>query len=207
MNNYDVIQDFRRRWEGTFVWLSIEGRSDELVRIDSVQDSDTKVATLTLSSDKIGKLNLNFGSEGHSLQFRYPPVGVFQHKKDAYVFYRKPARQYRRGICSDNSIMWNVTRNIVGNTGFWNCGEIRSAFEHETFSLVQALHMLEKGYKGVALDGNFSLIQSMFENSTDYILFHWSSMIAKVNAKGNITKLYENAYVDMISSLGINTNV
>jgi len=203
MNDNEVLQDFRRRWEGTFIWLGIEGRGDELVRLDSVEASSTKVATLNLSSDKVGKLSLNFGSEGHSLQFRYPPVGVFQHEKDAYVFYRRPQRQYRRGICTDNSIMYNVTRNLVGNRCSWNYGEVRSAFEHETFSVTTALTLLGKGYKGVALESNFSLCQSMFE-TPDYVLFHWVHPIARVNTRGQVTHLIENAYKDMVNRMGFN---
>src|ERR1700743_1243500 len=110
MNNGEVINDFRRRWEGTYVWLSIDDKkSEELVKLDAIEASSTKVATLYLPSDRVGKLTINFGSEGHSLQFRYPPVGVFQYERDAYVFYRRPERQYRRGICADNSTMQNVT--------------------------------------------------------------------------------------------------
>jgi hypothetical protein len=201
VNNAEVVQDFRRRWEGTFVWLAIEGRGEELVRLESIENSSTKVATLNLSSDRIGKLSLNLGSEGHSLQFRYPPVGVFQHERDSYVFYRRPQRQYRRGICGDNSIMRNTTRNYVGNRSRWDFAEVRSAFAHETYSVPTALTLLETGYKGVALNDNFSLVQSMFEN-TDYVLFHWEHVIARVNEKGVVTKLFETLYKDMIQELG-----
>lgn len=203
MTNDEVLQDFRRRWEGTFVWLGIDGRGDELVKLERIENSSTKVATLHLTSDRVGALSLNFGSEGHSLQFRYPPVGVYQHERDAYVFYRRPQRQYRRGICPDNSIMWNVTRNLVGNRCGWNYSEVRAAFEHETFSITTALTLLEKGYKGVALDGNFSLTQSVFE-TPEYILFHWVHPIARINTKGQMTHLYENGYKDVVARMGFN---
>lgn len=201
MNNAEVLSDFRRRWEGTYVWLEIDGRPDELVYLDSVEESSTKIATLNLTSDKLGKLSVNFGSENHALQFRYPPVGVFQHDRDAYVFYRRPQRQYRRGICSDNSYMWNVTRRLVGNRVRWNAAEIRSAFEHETYSIVTALTLLEKGYKGVALNGNFSLTQSLFE-TPDYVLWHWVNPVARINTKGQVTQVIEASYKNIITQLG-----
>jgi hypothetical protein len=206
MNDAEVIQDFRRRWEGTYIWLSIEGRGDELVHLDAVDTSSgTKVATLNLSSDKIGKLSINLGSAGHTLQFRYPPVGVFQFKENAYVFYRRPMRQYRRGICGDNSLMWNVSRNLTGNVCRWTPQEVRAAFEHETYDITTALTLLEKGYKGVALDSNFSLTQSMFENP-DYVLWHWTHPIGRVNSKGKVTQLYENGYKTLVNQMGFANN-
>jgi hypothetical protein len=201
MNNSEVLQDFRRRWENTFVWLAMDGRADELVKLESIEESSTKIATLNLSGDKIGKLSLNFGSEGHSLQFRYPPVGVFQFQKDAYVFYRRPMRQYRRGICSDNSTMWNVTRNLVGNRCRWIAAEVRAAFDHETFSVATALTLLEQGYKGVALEGNFSLTQSLFD-TPDYVLWHWTNPIGRIDKKGKISRMYEESYRTMVSRMG-----
>lgn len=203
MNDAEVIADFQRRWEGTFVWLDIEGRNEELVYLQSVEHSYTKVATLNLTSDKIGKLSLNFGSDGHALKFLYPPVGVFQFQKDAYVFYRKPSRQYRRGICTDNSIMWNVTRNLAGNRCRWTPAEVRAAFDHETYSVDKAMIMLDQGYKGVALDGNFSITQSLFE-TPEYVLWHWTNPVARVDKKGKVSRLYENGYKAMITQLGFN---
>ncbi len=204
MNNNEVLNDFRRRWEGTFVWLSIDDKkTEELVRLDTIEASSTKVATLHLTSDRIGKLSINYGSEGHSLQFRYPPVGVFQFNQEAYAFYRRPERQYRRGICADNSWMWNTTRNLCGNRCRWTAQEVRAAFEHETYSIPTALTLLEKGCKGVALDGNFSLTLSMFD-TPDYVLFHWSHPVARVNKKGVITHVYEAAYKTLINQLGFN---
>lgn len=203
MNNAEVLSDFRRRWEGTFVWLAMEGRADELVYINSVDENSTKIATINLTSDRIGKLALNFGSEGHSLQFRYPPVGVFQYEKDAYVFYRRPTRQYRRGICADNSTLMNVTRNLCGNRTRWSPMEVRAAFEHETYSIATALTLLEKGYKGVALDGNFSLTQSMFD-TPDYVLWHWMSPVARVNKNGVVSNILESSYKDMVNRMGFN---
>ena len=205
MNNAEVLQDFRRRWEGTYVWLAMDNRPDELVYLETILESSTKIATIHLTSDRIGKLTLNFGSEGHALQFRYPPVGVFQHEQDAYAFYRRPSRQYRRGICADNSILWNVTRNLVGNRARWSPSEVRSAFEHETYNITTALTLLEKGYKGVALDGNFSLTLSMFE-TPDYVLFHWMHPVARINSKGQVTQLLEANYKETVNRMGF-TNV
>lgn len=201
MNNAEVLHDFRRRWENTYVWLNIENKDEELVYLSRVEDNSDKVGKLYLTSDRLGELVLNFGSEGYALQFRYPPVGVFQHNRDAYCFYRRPIRQYRRGICGDNSLLMNTARNLTGNTARFGSGILKSAFAHQVFTWPEAIELLAGGiWRGVALSENFSLTQSMFK-SPDYVLFHWTHPIARVNTKGQITLFYEENYREWIHQL------
>ncbi len=143
-------------------------------------------------------MQLNFGSAGHSLQFRYPPVGVFQCGKEAFIFRRRPARQYRRGICMDNSLLSNVTRFVVGNRAKWNMQEISAAFKHHTFTKSEALTLLGAGKVGsVALPENYALSLSV-DMKPDYLMFHWSNPIARIDASGKFTTVYESSYESVL---------
>lgn len=195
MTNEEIIQDFRRRWEGTFAWLFMDKFGEEtMIHIDRVEDHNDKVATITVTSEKYGQFVLNLGSEEHELRFKYPPVGVFQCDDDVYMFRRRPARQYRRGICTDNSILWNVTRHVVGNRARFNAKEVLAAFTHQTFSEKLALGMLEtKKARGVALANNYSLTLSLDENP-DHVLWHWDVPVARLDKSGKITYVMEKAY-------------
>jgi hypothetical protein len=195
LTNGEIIQDFRRRWEGTFAWLYMDKLDEEiLVYINRVEDSSDKVATIGVTNKKYGQLVLHLGSEEYELRFKYPPVGVFQHGDDVLLFRRRPARQYRRGICADNSVIWNVTRNVVGNRARFDASEVQSAFDHVTYGEAQALKLLESGSaRGVAMRNNYSLLLSMDEGS-DYVLWHWDVPVARVNAKGSITAVLEKSY-------------
>ena len=203
MTNEEVLQDFRRRYQGTFVFLKMEQRGIEtLVKVDQVEDSVSKVGVLRLSSDEFGTMTLNIGSEGHSLVFKYPPVGVFQHGGEAYMFRRKPVRQYARGICASNSQMWNVTHSFVGNLTQWSAREIVSAFEGRKFNLGEALELLNKykTHRSVALHDNFTISKSVFENP-EYIIWNWGSPIARCTTKGEVTKVYEEVYTNILKDL------
>jgi hypothetical protein len=195
MTNNEVVQDFRRRYEGTFVFLNMEEKNIEtLVNIRKVEDSSSKIGVLHLDSEEYGTITLNLGSEGHSLKFKYPPVGVFQHKREALYFRRKPARQYRRGICGDNSLLLNTTRNFAGNFVAWSASEIKSAFDHTVFSVADAMKMLESNKaRSVALRDNFSVSLSVFE-SPDYVVWFWGIPVARCNPKGAITRIYEEVF-------------
>lgn len=200
MTNVEIVADFRRRWEGTYAWLWMDKLNEEiLVSINRVEDSSDKVATIGVTNKKYGQLVLNLGSEEHELRFKYPPVGVFQHGDDVLLFRRRPARQYRRGICPDNSIIWNVTRNVVGNRARFDANEVQSAFDHVTHSETQALKLLGSGQaRGVALRNNYSLLLSMDEGP-DYVLYHWDVPVARMNVKASITAVLEKPYASALA--------
>lgn len=196
MNNAEALNDFRRRYEGTYVWLSMEElKKETLVLVDRVEDNSSKIGVLHLNSSEYGVLTVNFGSSEHSLRFKYPPVGVFQHGTQALVFTRKPSRQYRRGLCADNSGMVNVAYSFVGRTVRWTADEVQSAFTHQVYAVWDALKMLgDKKVKSVALADDYSLVKSFEKNSKDHILFAWDRPIARISPEGKLSRLLEKAY-------------
>jgi hypothetical protein len=202
MEPRDVVSDFRRRYENTYVWLTLEDcKKETLVHVERVEDSSTKHAILHLQSQEYGQLAINFGSEDHTLRFKYPPVGVFQHGGDAMVFTRRPSRQYRRGICADNSTMVRVTRQVCGERNQWTIDEVASAFKHETFSFKAALGLLKhKANRSVALVDDYSICRSMTPDK-NYILWHWTSPIARVGIDGTINKLLEPHYAAEVNKI------
>lgn len=204
MTNEEALNDFRRRYEGTFVWLSMDDLKEEtLVYVNRVESNESKIGVLHLTSEKFGTLTINLGSDGHSLQFRYPPVGVFQHKGDALVFYRRPSRQYRRGICSDNSSMLDVTRYITGRTPQWTASEVQAAFSHNVSTVSEALATLtKKTVRSVALKGNMAISKSMIAGVNDHIVWHWTSPIAFVHPeRGTINKVLEPMYTKLLTGV------
>lgn len=202
MNTAEIIQDFRRRYEGTFCWLEMEELTKEtLVRVTRVEDSASKGGVLHLDSSDFGTLTVNIASEGYALRFKYPPVGVFQHDADALQFTRRPQRQYARGICTGNSVLRNVTANFVGNRARFTASEVRSAFEHKTFSVADALFELSRGrVRSIALDNNFSISLSVTLDP-DYIVYHWIYPVARLNKHGKITRIYSEIYKKSLQEL------
>lgn len=202
MNNSEVVQDFRRRYEGTWVFLKMENKGVEtLVKVHEVSESFSKVAVLNLESSEHGMLTINLGSEGHSLRFKYPSIGVFQHGRDALTFRRRPTRQYRRGVCPDNSSMGPVTRNFAGNFVAWTTNELKSAFDHNTFTPKEALVGLSTSkMRSVALADNFAISESVFEGE-DYVVWNWHYPIARLSKAGKIVHVYENVFEAQLSQL------
>jgi len=169
---------------------------DVLVKITGIEEHSTKIATINVQSKEYGNLVINFGSDTTNLKFKYPPVGVFQHKTDALVFLRRPQRQWRRGICSDNSTLQYTHRLITGKTVGWAFEELQAAFDKKVLTLDDALQGLAKRQlRSAALNNNFSLVLSPNTDPRDHLLLHWQDPIARVSEEtGKITKIINPNY-------------
>lgn len=192
MDNDEVLQDFRRRWEDTYVWLKMKSKATEtLVHVRAVERNEDKIGTIHLESGELGALTINMGSADHSLKFKYPQSGVFQYKNHAAYFRRRPSRQWKRGLCVENSTVRSVVTMLTGNTVPYNVNTLQSAFDHKVFSKSMALELLESNRaKSVALSDNLSLSLSMTDNP-DYMIFFWDHVIGRCSNKGEVTILFD----------------
>lgn len=202
MDNAAALDDFRRRWDQTYVWLKIKNKGIEtLVLVRQVEYDANKVGVLHLESADYGLMTINLGSSDHSLLFRNPPVGVFQHGQNALLFRRRPARQWRRGICSDNSWIVPVTRTFAGGRTALDLGTVESAFKHRVLTKSDALAALnEKRAKSVALDSNLSISLSMVK-SPEYVVFFWDDVVGRCDEKGRLTMVYEKVMASKLAEV------
>lgn len=205
MTNEEVLADFKRRYENTLVWLlmEVDGKEIEtLVTVNRIDRDENKIGVLHLTSNEYGSLSINLGSSDHSLLFRYPPVGVFQSGGYAMAFNRVPARQYRRGICSDNSRVLDVTGKVTGRSGRIDLSTIQNAFDAKTYSIGDALKKLTKrSWRSVALPDSYAISKSMCKGMDDHVLFHWQQPIALVSAEGKIKSVLEKIYTPRIEKV------
>lgn len=203
MNVHEVVNDFARRWTGTYVWLYMENLGREvLVKITSVEEHPKKIATITITSKEYGDMKLNFGSDASRLKFKYPPVGVFQHGTDAVMMQRRPARQWRRGLCSDNANLIYTHRYLSAKSLPWDLAAVQAAFDHKIMAKEDALRMLNKGLaRSVAMDNEFSLCLSTNLTDTGHVLFHWGEPVAVVSEKdGSVKTILNDHYKQLVES-------
>lgn len=204
MNNREALEDFRRRYQGTYAWVYLEAKNQEVVTlISAVQDDENSIGRITLSTSEFGELVMNMGSSEYQLKFKYPPVGVFQYGKDSCFFRRLPARQYQRGLCQANSHIATVTRNISarGNPGF-GLKLLQAAFAKESSSYPDALKLLEtKKVRSASLIDNFSISQPINIGDSPFIVWHWASPVALVSQKGKVVKVLEQAYSKQVEAI------
>lgn len=204
MNDHEVIADFSRRWANTYVWMNMDNLKREvLVRITSVEEHPKKVAVINVTSKEFGALRVNFGSETSSLKFKHPPVGVFQYGSDSYLLQRRPQRQWRRGLCSDNATILPVHRYITGKAVSWDIGLVQAAYDHNVSTVQEALVWLSKGkVRAVALENAFTLMLNPTTGTSGHVLLHWAEPVALVDVKtGKPTQMLNKHYTSLVESL------
>ncbi len=203
MNNEQILNDFRRRYESTYVGLKLQKENREvLAHIDVINYHPSKIGILEITTEEFGKLSLNLGSSGHSLIFHYPKTGVFQYGREACIFTREPRRQYKRGLCPDNSNLVNTTVRVFGNLIPFRFAAIAAAFKHQTYTLPQALAMLQNGTaRSVALENDFSISLSLTRDKKTYLLWYCTTIIGECDSQGTLLNVFEPIYKQQLEQL------
>jgi hypothetical protein len=105
-------RDIQKYYEGTYVKFSEFG--DKLFMIHQVRpdgisgvDEDNTAFEMYLSD-----------AAPYTVNFILPHKATFQWKDSVYLLQRIPARQYRRGLCSDNTMITNVATGTAVDVGF-----------------------------------------------------------------------------------------
>lgn len=204
MNINEIMHDFRRRWEQGFVWVEHpESKEESLFYVDRIADDQIKVGTIELSSPEYGKILLNMGT-AHTLKFKYPPIGVYQNGMDAYIFRRRPERQYKHGIYHGNSSITLVHHKMTGRvprTEALKFDDVLAAFNGEKYPFAEALRMLGSGiFRSVALQRNWSLCLSPVDKES-YVLLYWDTPVGTVDRNGVVLHIYEKQFESVIEQV------
>lgn len=148
----DGWKDFAQRYGGTFGWFLTEKNERLLVQLLTVDEEKLCFTA------KYGMKYFAHPDKGNVFEFIPVTKGVYQ--VGEYVMYvcRKPARQWKRGLCYDNTFIYNMA---MGDT------------LHVDFANIEAIYggntgvVLEKFKKDmspmyVALDNIFSIVGNNF---------------------------------------------
>lgn len=170
----DVWRDIDRYYKDT--WVKFREFGDRLFYIHHVsseqvtgkdQDGDEFVLYLT-------------NELPYSLSYVLPHRAVFQHKTDALILQRIPARQYKRGLSSENT---RICRVVDGKELDFAIGYLNSYVNKQSYAtLREALFETSKS-KSLALGGRFAY------DRLDQRLFLDSKIIAKFNREMNVLRV------------------
>jgi len=203
MNIEEIVNDFSRRYGDTYVLVQMPGEDEKNVfHVDRIIPDEDHGAVLQLSSNEFGSIKLNM-STGHSIFFEYPKVGSFQNGKEAALFRRVPARQYRRGLCNGNAGFFRPTESVMGLRALeWDWNIVNNAYKCEKYGLQEALKMLASGkYRSVALKDGFSVSLSL-STGKDYLIFYCDLPVGRINPTTGEIVVTESSFASEIQELG-----
>jgi hypothetical protein len=204
MNNDEIVQDFRRRYHGTYVRLiNQEKRINVIASVRDVNAHSENLATLDLLTQEYGMVHTNMGSDEYEIRFDFPDTGVFQSGMDAAYVFRKAEKQYTRGFCPGNSGIMSVHHNITGRgVGSMSLKLVKAAFDHQTYTFRAALALFRmKRARSVALENNFSICLPFQEGGKGYPIFHKIQPVALVTDKGVILRMFEPVFKQSLEEI------
>ena len=121
----DGSRDFRQRYEGTFGFHTTESKKRLLVRIISVNEEEMKF------EDKGRSEYVAYSDHGTEFEFLSPVKRMFDHRGKLSLIFRRPARQYQRGISQANTQILTISTGAVLAPTFQN---LTCAFADEGFN-------------------------------------------------------------------------
>ena len=106
-------KDFAQRYQGVFGWFETEKKEQLLVRLTKVDEN-----TLTFS-DRNKIVYSARADKGNVFTFLPVEKGVYNSKNGDVLFvFRIPMKQYRRGVCPDNTGIRSLISNDAINVDF-----------------------------------------------------------------------------------------
>lgn len=155
INWTQVGQDFSQKYIHTWCrYLSPITKQREIFYIENVTPNSGAGPSVSLYSNKHGNVYLDYCTEAE-LDFSYPHLQNFQHKKRAMRFVRQHERQYKKGICDATAKVVFPYAHIVGN--LWpdvNADTLESAFK----PLIT--RTIDQGLDFLGQDNNVSVVLS-----------------------------------------------
>jgi hypothetical protein len=144
----DTLADFRQRYQGCYGWFEKSPEQRILVVLDSV-DFALKFR------DKTGMVFSANPDKGNKFSFLPVEKGVHWAGGRVVLCNRIPARQYRRGICADNTSIYQLTTTHTLHPSFDLLETIFGEDEN------QSIDEFRTAYKGnVVLDKMFSIVDN-----------------------------------------------
>lgn len=108
----------------------------------------------------------------YTLSYVLPHRAVFQHKGEAFILQRMPARQYKRGLSSENTIIKRVVDN---KTVDFRIEYLTAYVNKQSYASLRSVLFESSKSKSVALGGRFAfdrLEQRLFLDSKPIARFY-----------------------------------
>lgn len=185
MSLQQLIQDFEKRYNRTWVWVRFAENGPEYICfIDNVQyDESLDDGLIFLTNSKFGQMQIKYKASGAELDFRWPQTGYFQYKNCAIYAHRGHDRQWKRGICKGNFTVSSVFSSVAPFQLFARSSlteDVLLALElSHPISLSEAMARLQNGDLAVAVNRDFAVALSHLKRY-ERILWFRNSPVASI---------------------------
>ena len=212
INFQQLNTDFQQRYEGSYIRIRFPHTPNKVVFYVDKITLGTSYPLLHLINDTYGRIQLNYDSET-DMFFKHPPTGYFWHQQKLALFYRKlSTRQWRRGVCANNSQITSDYSYIISIPTIGLTTEcLDSAYKREIVTFSKAYKLIQTQQAlSVPFSYKFSLGLNITEKTTPIIWFE-TTPIAEIYNEGSVIMVHEKHFMqevmDFVKKENINVSI
>ena len=168
----EQMDEFKKRYENTYLFCTIEGQPKELVYIKRVTEDSVEAQTENNGS--------YFVSKNSEVEFEvaWPERGLFNYNGKMAWANRVPDRQWKRAIAGKNiELFYPVTYTLLSKQQTpdiaigWN--SLKAAFAPREYTTISAAaKKLARTWSSISLNNNWGLSLSSKVDIKGYFLWH-----------------------------------
>lgn len=177
---YETLDDFRKRYRGTYLFLKIKDK-DYLVRYEE----DNGERFVFFSEDR-GNILVTEETARTNLTYYFPETGLYNIQENVYLFSRYPARQWKRAPCAENtSIVKLGDLHLTKNFSF----ELANAIFYPKYpdTTTEALEKLKNTSQ--AINSKFAIMKGTGKHKKSILLFYKATPVGLVDNNQNIIQV------------------
>jgi hypothetical protein len=167
MNNEQVIRDLSRKYVGTYFRIpdpKTQGNSLVVLCSNVAGGGRHSRGSVVVTTPRLGELIYHIPGTV-SFDLSMPQTGTFQNGDVALIFSRLANRQWRRGVCRDNSHIQHCWDGLGGLS--YTHSLLEKAYEHQQFTLDEAMDLFRRrpSTLSVAIKGNYIVSRVPYSKS------------------------------------------
>ena len=202
----DNLEEFNHKYNNTLFRYIDDAKFIHSVELAGV-DLDNN--TVYLSSHKIGELILKYPTCLQVLQLDSPPTGLFNHRGYGIYLFKVPARQWRRGLCSENHELYNPFSCLFNERVYkpiFGLGVAQSIFNPSYVKIenaIETLNQLKNSYS-IAISNKLMLSKSPSSLKNECLLWYKTIPIGTIQQHQCYIEdpLYEQEVCDELEQIG-----
>ena len=204
----DNIHEFARKYAGTFIKYRQPTTGKYFAA--SVIGTDENDKSLNLSVEDLGIVLLSYPSGLSFLDVSSPSAGYFNHRGNAIFLFKNPARQWRRGVCSDNHELYNPLKRLF-KEGIYRptfvASTITSVFNPQYVPIHEAWSKLKDDHRLVSIACSASLMLSkspMTMRNDQPLVWYKTTPVGVICDQKIVVKdqMFEQEIIDELTKLG-----
>lgn len=204
----DTIEEFGKKYQNTYCRVRIKDHWQPAIIGQHSPQTQQVIFTLADSSTGTFKYPESF----ENVDLEVPATGYFNYKNHALLLFRLPARQWRRGLCSDNHEIFNPFRRLLPNEGgffykpAWGMQLADALYKRAlTHDPNRSIRLLNEGLASSAITRDLAISLSPTSAKDGFLVWYKANPVGRINKANKFVitdELYEQEVIDSLRRSG-----